>query len=105
MGVRWRTAEAALAAAILCAAARATGSVQVEPIARLTLEGGYDSNVLYDGRGGNDVGRVSPDLGVHLRDHTYSLTLRAGGDLLMYGRESSTVWNQRGEGVLAARLT
>jgi hypothetical protein len=105
MGVRWRTAEAALVAAILCAAARARGSVQVEPIARLSLEGGYDSNVLYDGRGGNDMGRVSPDLGVHLRDHTYSLTLLAGGDLLMYGRESSTVWNQRGEGVLAARLT
>jgi hypothetical protein len=93
-----------VAAAVLFAV-RAEGASQVEPIARLTLEGGYDSNVLYDARGGEGMGRVSPDLGVRVRDHTYDLKLAAGGDLLMYPqRDGGTVWNQRGEGSLAARL-
>jgi hypothetical protein len=78
--------------------------VQVEPIARLRLEGGYDSNVLYDGRGGDNVGVVSPDLGVTLVDHTWNLAASAGGDLLMYAqRHSAPVWNQRGMVVLHAR--
>jgi hypothetical protein len=108
MGARWRTARAVVLAAALAAGARAGASVQVEPIARLTLEGGYDSNVLYDGRG-NEAGRVSPGIGLHLRDHTWNLLLDAGGDLLMYPRAgaltSSTVWNQRLKAVAAARLT
>lgn len=106
MGVLWRTAKAVVVAAALAAGARAGASVQVEPIARLSLEGGYDSNVLYDGRG-YGTGRVSPDLGVHLRDHTYSLLLSAGGDLLTFPERqtSSTVWNQRGAMLLKAHLT
>ena len=104
MGVSRRAGRAVTLAAMLCAGARAGASVQVDPIARLSLEGGYDSNVLYNGRGGDNMGRVSPDLGFQLRDHTWNLTGMAGGDLLMYPqRDSSTVWNQRGRLLLRAR--
>lgn len=106
MGVRRWAAKAAMVAVTLFAGARAGGAVQVEPVARLSLEGGWDSNVLYDGRGGNDMGRVSPELGVHLRDHTWSLLANAGGDLLLYPqRSTSTAWNQRADATLKARLT
>ena len=105
MGTRRRASKAAVLTALMCAGARAEGSAQVEPIARLGLEGGYDSNVLYDGRGGDNLGRVSPDLGLQLRNHTWNLGLVAGGDLLMYQRRrSAPVWNQRGRLVLHARL-
>lgn len=105
MGARRRASKAAVLAVLMCASARAEGSVQVEPVARLGLEGGYDSNVLYDGRGGDNLGRVSPDLGLRLRNHTWNLGLVAGGDLLMYQqRRSAPVWNQRGRLVLNARL-
>lgn len=106
MGALWRRAKAGFVAAALAAGARAGASVQVEPIARLSLEGGYDSNVLYDGKG-YGVGRVSPDLGLHVRDHTYSLLLSAGGDLLTFPERqaSTTIWNQRGALLLKAHLT
>ncbi len=105
MGTRRRASRAAVVAAVLCAGARSAASVQVEPIARLSLEGGYDSNVLYDGRGGDNLGRVSPDVGFRLRDHTWGLAAEAGGDLLMYEQRRSTpVWNQRGRFELRARL-
>lgn len=94
-------------AAALGAAGQAAAAVQVEPIARIGLEGGYDSNPLYDGRGGDGLGRVSPDLGVQVRDRTYDLRLTVGGDLLRYleRQNRSLVWNQRGSLVLAARPT
>lgn len=106
MGTR-RLGRAVLLAASLSAGARAAASVQVDPIARLSLEGGYDSNVLYDGRGAA-TGRVAPDLGVRLRDHTWSLGAEAGGDLLTYPSASASggaqaVWNQRGALVLHLR--
>ncbi len=95
-------ARLALAIAALCAVEPAGASVQVDPIARLTLEGGYDSNILYDGRG-DRLGRVSPDLGLSLRDHTWAAALSAGGDLLDYGgRSGAPVWNQRGRLLLRA---
>lgn len=117
MGTSRRTGQAALVAALLCADSRAAASVQVEPIARLTLEGGYDSNVMYDGRGAG-MGRASPDLGFRLRDHTWSFGAVVGGDLLTYpnrssappavgtpavSRGSNTLWNQRGSLVLHVR--
>jgi hypothetical protein len=103
---RRRTGKVAIVAALLCGAARSAASVQVEPTARLSLEGGYDSNVLYDGRGGDNLGRFSPDLGLRLRDHTWTLGLQGGGDLLMYQQRRSTpVWNQRGRMDLQARLS
>jgi hypothetical protein len=98
-----RARSAAVVFAALVLGARAAASVQVEPVARLGLEGGYDSNVLYDGRG-DTVGRVSPDLGVFLRDHTWNLRMAAGGDLLSYRNGGATVWNQRGELALRSRL-
>lgn len=104
MGTR-RLSKAVVLAAVLCAGARAAASVQVDPIARLSLEGGYDSNIMYDGRG-DGMGRISPDLGFQLRDHTWSFGLVAGGDLLAYPYRpqttgsSQTVWNQRGSLVL-----
>ncbi len=106
MGASRRTCKAVIVAAVLCAGARAEASVQVDPVARLSLEGGYDSNVLYNGQGGESMGRISPDLGVHLRNHTWNLALEAGGDLLMYPQRSNTsVWNQRGRLLLHSRAT
>src|SRR5512142_3279315 len=93
MGAFRRTTKAMMVAAVLCAGARAGASVQVEPIARLSLEGGYDSNILYNGQGGETMGRVSPELGFQLRDHTWNLGGVAGGDLLTYPHRSTTVWN------------
>ena len=106
MGTR-RHGKAVFLAAVLCAGARATASVQVDPIARLSLEGGYDSNVLYDGKG-SGAARVSPDLGLRLRDHTWSFGAAAGVDLLAYptpmgANGSETVWN--GRGTLAYHLS
>jgi hypothetical protein len=52
------------------------------------------------------MGRIAPDLGFRLRDHTWSLTAVAGGDLLAYPRRSSaTIWNQRARLALVARAT
>lgn len=105
MGTRRRIVRMAALAAILGVGARAAASVQVEPVARLSLEGGYDSNVLYDGRGGDNMGRASPDLGLKLRDHTWAFSVEGGGDLLMYEQRRSTpIWNQRGRLDLQARL-
>ena len=104
MGARRRFGRAAAACALLCAAARAVASTQVEPIARLSLEGGYDSNVLYNGRGGQTMGVVSPDVGLRLRESTWDLRMEGGGDLLLYQqRAASPVWNQRGRLALRAR--
>src|SRR5512141_1909553 len=97
MGAFQRSSKAVFVAAVLCAGARAAASVQVDPIARLSLEGGYDSNVLYDGRGGDNMARVSPELGLALRDHTWSASLAGAADVLFYQQQSSSpVWNGRG---------
>jgi hypothetical protein len=76
----------------------------VEPIARLSLEGGWDSNALYDGRGGDRIARVSPELGLRLRDHLWDLRGSYGGDFLYYERlEPGGIWNHRGTLSLEAR--
>jgi hypothetical protein len=84
-------------AALLVAPAAASAAVQAEPFARVALEGGYDSNVLYDGGGGDSMGRVSPDVGVRVRDHLWSVMGSYGADLLTYPElaPGPTV-NQRG---------
>jgi hypothetical protein len=106
MGAPGRFGRAALCAVALCAAARATASTVVDPIARLTLEGGYDSNVLYDGSGSDRVGRVSPDVGLRFRDHTWELRTLYGVDFLTYERmQPGGSWNHRGSLVLDARTT
>lgn len=106
MGAPTRIGRAALCAVILCAAARAAASTVVDPIARLTLEGGYDSNALYDGSGSDRTGRVSPDVGLRFRDHTWELRTTYGADFLMYDRlEPGGSWNHRGFVGLEARLS
>ncbi len=106
MGARWPS-RVACVACLWFAAARSEASVVAEPIARLTLEGGYDSNVFYDGKGGNAMGRVSPDLGLRLADHTWKLQGYYGGDFLNYGTSTPMMqaWNHRGELRLDARPT
>ena len=69
----------------------------MEPIARLTLEGGYDSNALYVGQGGDRTGRISPEVGLRLRDHLFDLRTAYGGDYIVYERLAPDgIWNHRG---------
>lgn len=105
MGARQAT-WAALAAVCLLPT-QVAASVVMEPVARLALEGGYDSNPAYDGSGGSQMGRVSPDVGLQLRDHTWAFSAGYGADLYAY--PSSTVdqrsVNHRGRVLLDSRLT
>jgi hypothetical protein len=105
MGARRRIGRAVLCAAILCAATRAAASTVVEPIARLTLEGGYDSNALYFGQS-DRTARISPDVGLRLRDHTWELRTIYGADFLTYDQlQPEGTWNHRGSVALDARPT
>lgn len=106
MGARWQLGRAVLCAAILGTAARSEAVTVVEPIARLSLEGGYDSNPLYDGANADNVGRVSPELGFRLHDPRYLASLSWRGDWLAYERLApGGIWNHRGDLKLDARLT
>lgn len=101
----WRFGKAVVAAALLRAAPVAAGTV-MEPIARLSLEGGYDSNPLYDGRSGDTVGRVSPELGLRLHAPRWDLRTTYGGELVYFERLApGGTWNHRGAVSLAARPT
>lgn len=103
MGARQATWAAVAAVCLL--PARAWSSVQVDPVARLALEGGYDSNVAFDGRGGQ-MARVSPDVGLKFSDHTWTLRTVYGADLFHYPeRADQQVLNQRGALGLHMRLT
>jgi hypothetical protein len=91
-------------AALLRATTAAAGTA-VEPIARLSLEEGYDSNALYDGNSADQVTRMSPDLGLRLRDHGFALAGTYGGEYLRYKRLApGGVWNQRAALSLDTRL-
>jgi hypothetical protein len=104
MGVR-RIGIAVVVAALLRAAPAAAGTV-MEPIARLSLEGGYDSNPLYNGGGSDNVGRVSPDVGLRLHDPLWDLKATYGGELVYYERLApGGTWNHRGALALEARPT
>jgi hypothetical protein len=105
VGARWRVG-AVFAAAALLLATRAAAEVVVEPIARLAVEGGYDSNVRYDGGGGDQVAGVSPDVGIRMRDHLWELTAAYGADVLKYQTEvDGAVINQRGVFELQSRFS
>jgi hypothetical protein len=98
--------KAALCALVLAAAARSWASTVVEPIARLSLEGGYDSNALFNGSGPDSTSRVSPDVGLRLRDHLWDLRAVYGGDWVYYRRLAPDgFWNQRATLDLSARPT
>jgi len=102
----WRILETAAAAAALLCAARASGGTVVEPIARLFLEGGYDSNPLYDGSAGEGTARLAPDVGLRLHAPLWDLRGTYGGELVYLERTASGgIWNQRGALSLEARPT
>jgi hypothetical protein len=104
MGARWSVMRAVVGAAALAIAARSGASVVSEPIARLSLEGGYDSNVLLDGAGADRVGRISPDVGFRARDHLWNFAATYGGDWVVYERRASNgFWNHRGALAFDAR--
>lgn len=109
MGVRRGMWITAVCAAIVGPGARAWAGTVSEPIARLTLEGAYDSNALHLGQGGDRTGRVSPELGVQLRNPRWEGSAVYGADYLVYERMASGgIWNHRGaldvEGALSRRL-
>jgi hypothetical protein len=104
MGAR-RGLVGAAAIAALILAARAEAATVWEPIARLTLEGRWDSNVLYDGRA-DTMARVSPEVGLRLLNRRMDLQLAYGGDYMTYRRlQSDGTWNHRGSLRLEARPT
>jgi hypothetical protein len=111
LDVRWATgarrcARWAACAAGLLLAARAAPATVVEPLARLAVEGGYDSNVRYEGLGGDVGGAVSPDVGVRLRDHLWTANAGYGADLISYREEDAgPSVNHRGHLDVDARLT
>jgi hypothetical protein len=74
-------------------------------VLRLSLEGAYDSNPLFDGRSDART-RVSPEAGLKLADHLWSASAVYGADYLTYRRlDPSGVWNHRGAFDLSARPT
>jgi hypothetical protein len=78
----------------------------MEPIARLSLEGGYDSNPLYDGGAGARSGRISPDVGLRLRSPLWDVRGTYGGELVYFDRDAAEgTWNHRAGFALAARPT
>jgi hypothetical protein len=102
----WRIAGAAAAAAALVFATRASGGMVAEPIARLYLEGGYDSNPLYDGGPSSRSARLSPDLGLALRAPLWSLRGTYGGELVyIESAVADRMWNHRAALALDARPT
>ncbi|HET8733831.1 MAG TPA: hypothetical protein VFM45_08670, partial [Anaeromyxobacteraceae bacterium] len=97
MGARTGSGIAALWLAVLLPA-RAAAVTVTEPIARLSVEGGYDSNALFLGQGSDRTGRISPELGLRLHDHLWDLKAVYGGDYLVYQRlQPNGIWNHRGE--------
>jgi hypothetical protein len=101
----WRVRGRAVLAAALLRTTLAAAATTVEPIARLSLEGGYDSNVLLDGHSEDQVVRFAPDVGLRLRDHHLDLAATYGGELLWYERLAPQgVWNQRAALTLDTRL-
>jgi hypothetical protein len=86
MGARRRLGTAAACAVLLGVAARASAETVMDPIARLTLEGGYDSNALYDGSGPDQLERISPELGLRVHDELWDWKGSYRGDWIRYER-------------------
>jgi hypothetical protein len=87
------------------AAAPARAETQLEPIVRIGVTGGYDSNPLYDGRGDVRTG-ISPDVGLKVHDHDWSFLGEYGADYLKSRNiQPNGVWNQRATFALSAAPT
>ncbi len=82
---RW-LGTAAACAALLGVAARASAETVLDPIARLTLEGGYDSNALYDGSGPDQSQRISPEVGARVHDELWDWKGSYRADWIRYDR-------------------
>jgi hypothetical protein len=96
MGARGHLGAAAVLAVLVAIPTRSAAETQVEPIARLNLEGGYDSNALYLGEGGDRTGRISPEAGLRVRDHLWKLDAIYGGDWVVYAaRAPGGFWSHR----------
>ncbi len=94
MGARRRLGMAAACAVLLGVAPRTAAETVLDPIARLTLEGGYDSNALYDGSGSDQMQRISPELGLRLHDELWDVKGSYRGDWLRYDRFApGGLWN------------
>lgn len=94
MGARRWLGMAAASAVALGVAARAAAETVLDPIARLTLEGGYDSNALYNGSGSDQSQRVSPELGLRYHDELWDWKGSYRGDWLRYDRLApGGLWN------------
>jgi hypothetical protein len=94
MGARRQLWVAAACAAVLGFATRAWAETVLDPIARLTLEGGYDSNALYDGSGSDQMQRISPELGLRVHDELWDWKGSYRGDWLRYDRFApGGLWN------------
>jgi hypothetical protein len=106
MGAGRVVAIAALLVAAALPGSRASGATVWDPIARLSLEGGYDSNALYLGHGGDRTARLSPELGIDVRDPRWTLEAVYGADYIVYDRLAPDgIWNHRGRVDLDAELT
>src|SRR5512140_355249 len=94
MGARRWLGMAVVSAVALGVAARAAAETVLDPIARLTLEGGYDSNALYDGSGSDQMQRISPELGLRVHDELWDVKGSYRGDWLRYDRFApGGLWN------------
>jgi hypothetical protein len=106
MGARrllWVTAACAV---VLGVAARAVAETVLDPIARLTLEGGYDSNALYDGSGSDRTQRISPEVGLRVHDERWDSTAWYRGDWIRYDSFAPDgLWNHAGALTLDATPT
>jgi len=93
----WRGIGMAVVWAALLRATPAAAGTRVEPIARLSLEGGWDSNAMYDGRSADTTGRISPEAGLRLHAPLWDLKATYGGELVYFERLApGGIWNHRG---------
>ncbi len=97
MGARRRLGMTAACAVALGVAGRAGAETVVDPIARLTLEGGYDSNALYDGSGSDQTQRISPEVGLRVHDELWDWKASYRGDWVRYDRFAPNgLWEHAG---------
>ncbi len=106
MGAWRRLGMAAACAVTLVVGARAWAETVLDPIARLTLESGYDSNALFDGNGGDQTARIAPELGVRVHDALWDWSASYRGDWIRYDRLApGGLWNHGGSLALEATPT
>lgn len=99
-GRRQVAGRAACVLAWLLWPAVAQAAMQFELTPRLTVSGGGDDNVLFDGRGGDAIGRSELRLSARAWDRRWSTQLDAGAAALGFAQRGS--WVLLGESNLAA---